>query len=130
MTVHADPSERQVPLKQQPLAQVLPEQHISPGPPHEAHRPDEVVALLQTVPAAQRSASVAPVQQGSPGSPHDEQTLFRQVKPLLQVVPQQGWPEPPQVAHFPPEQTPPPAPPVPVELVLEQVCVSPTHRPL
>jgi hypothetical protein len=130
VTVQAEPSEIQVPLKQQPLAQVLPEQQISPGPPHEAHRPALEVVLLQMVPVPQRSASVVPVQQGSPGSPQDEQTLFRQVKPLLQVVPQQGWPEAPQLAHLPPEQTPPPVPPVPVVLVLEQVCASPMHRPL
>lgn len=122
----------QVPLKQQPLAQVLPEQQYSPGPPHEAHKPVLEDVLLQMVPAAQRSLSVLPVQQGSPGSPQAEHTLFRQVKPWPHVFPQQGWPEPPQLAHLPAEQTPPPLPllpPVPV-LVLAQACASATHEPL
>jgi hypothetical protein len=119
----------QVPLKQQPLEQVLPEQQYSPGPPHEAHRPELVVALLQMVPATQRSLSVLPVQQGSPGSPQDEQMLLRQVKPAPQVVPQQGCPEPPQLLHLPAAQVPPPTPPAPV-LPPAQACASPTHIPL
>ena len=130
LTVQAEPSAMQVPLKQQPLEQVLPAQHSSPGPPQEAHRPVLEVVLLQTVPAAQRSPSVVPVQQGWPGAPQAEQTLLRQANPLLQVLPQQGWPEPPQSAHLPPEHTPPPAPPVPVVVVLAQAYDSPTHDPL
>lgn len=118
----------QVPLKQQPLEQVLPEQQYSPGPPHEAHRPEPELVLLQIVPATQRSLSVFPVQQGSPGSPQDEQMLLRQAKPALQVVPQQGCPEPPQLLHLPLAQVPPPLPPVPVAPT--QACASPMQVPL
>lgn len=118
----------QVPLKQQPLAQELPEQQYSPGPPHEAHRPEPELVLLQMVPATQRSLSVLPVQQGSPGSPQDEQTPLRQVKPGPQVVPQQGCPEPPQLLHLPAVQVPPLAPPAPV--LPTQFRFSPMHIPL
>lgn len=118
----------QVPLKQQPLEHVLPEQQGSPGPPHDVHRPVLEVEMLQTVPATQRSLSVIPMQQGSPGSPQAKQTPLRQMKPALQVVPQQGCPEPPQVLHLPLVQVPPPLPPVPE--VPTHACASPMQVPL
>lgn len=102
----------QLPLKQQPLLQVLPEQHGPPGIPHRAHK-DEVV--LQTEPDTHRSVPFVPGQQVSPGLPQDEQMLLRQESPVPQVVPQQAWPEPPHAEHFPAVHTPPLAPPVPVD---------------
>ncbi len=118
----------QVPARQQPPEQVLPEQQRSPGPPHEVHRPEPELVLLQMVPAPQRSLSVLPVQQGSPGWPQEEQVPLRQVKPALQVGPQQGCVEPPQLLHLPAAQVPPPLPPVPVAPT--QACASPMQVPL
>lgn len=127
--MHAVPSETHFALKQQPPpAQVLPSQQGSPGPPQAAQMPVPDAVVLQTVPAAQRSVPLVPAQQGSPGSPHDEQTPLLQARPVPQVVvPQQGCPKPPQSGHLPPEQTPPPLPPVPYRLVVPHTCASPTH---
>jgi hypothetical protein len=124
--VHAVPSETHFALKQQPLAQVLPAQQGSPGPPHAAQMPVPEEVALQTVPARQRSVPLVPGQQGSPGSPHDEQTPLLQARLPPHEVPQQGWPKPPQFGHLPPEQTPPPFPPVPYTLA-PHTCASPTH---
>jgi hypothetical protein len=123
--VQVEPSAMQLPLKQQPLEHVFPAQQVSPGPPQAAQRPDDDDVLVQTVPATQRSVLLRPLQQGSPGSPQEAQVLPRQVSPEPQDVPQHGCPEPPQLAHLPAEQRPPPLPPVPVEL--PQVCDSATH---
>jgi hypothetical protein len=131
LVLQLEPSARQLPLKQQPLLQVLPGQQGAPGVPHRAHRP-VVEVELHTEPAAQRSVPPAPVQQVSPGLPQDEQMLLRQDRPAPQVGvvdPQHGCPEAPQPAHFPPEHTPglvPGVPPVPV-VVGPQDVDSATH---
>ena len=120
------PSETHFVLKQQPAAQLLSAQQGSPGPPHAAQMPVLDVVELQTVPAAQRSVPLVPAQQGSPGWPHDEQTPLLHARFAPQVVPQQGWPKPPQFGHLPAAQTPPPLPPVPYTLA-PHTCASPTH---
>jgi hypothetical protein len=58
---------RQLPLKQQPVSQVLPLQQGWPGPPHSAQSPLVDVVLLHTVPATQRSVPFVPEQHGWPG---------------------------------------------------------------
>ena len=129
--MHVVPSAIQLPLKQQPLLQILPSQQGAPGLPHRAHRPvvvDDV--LLQTVPATHRLAPFVPGQQASPALPQDEQVLLRQESPAPQVVPQQGWPEAPQPEHFPAVHTPPPVPlvpPVPPVPVPVHAAASATH---
>ena len=77
--------------------------------------------LLQIEPAAQRSVPLAPEQQASPGLPQAVQIELRQASPEPQLVPQQGWPEAPQLAQRPPPHWPPPLPPVPVLLPVPQV---------
>ena len=118
-----------VPLKQQPLLQVLPGQQGSPTAPHRAHR-DELV--LQTEPVSHRSVPLVPGQQLPPALPQGEQMLFRQESPAPQLgvmVPQHGCPEAPHPAHFPAPHMPglvPVVPPVPA-VVGPQDVPSATH---
>jgi hypothetical protein len=126
-----EPSARQLPLKQQPLLQVLPGQQGAPAVPHRAHRP-VVEVELHTEPAAHRSVPLVPGQQVSPGLPQDEQTLLRQERPAPQLgvlEPQHGCPEAPQPAHLPAVHMPgfvPVVPPVPA-VVGPQDVDSATH---
>lgn len=112
--VHDEPSAMHMEPKQHPLEQVLPAQHGAPTVPQIWQMPEvDVEVDEQTVPDAQRSVPLAPEQHCSPASPHDEHTLFRQARPELQVVPQQGWPLAPQPEHLPALHAPPPFPPLP-----------------
>jgi hypothetical protein len=77
-----EPSARQLPLKQQPLLQVLPGQQGEPGVPHRAHR---LELVLHTEPATHRSVPFVPGQQVSPGLPQVEQMLLRQERPVPQL---------------------------------------------
>jgi len=118
-----------LPLLQQPLLQLLPGQQGSPTVPHSAHSPVDDVEL-QIVPAAQRSVPLLPLQQVWPAAPHAEQMLLLHTRPAWQVlVPQHGWPEAPQPAHFPAAQTPglvPVLPPVPA-VAIPQAWASATQ---
>jgi hypothetical protein len=118
-----------VPLKQQPLVQVFPAQHTSPGLPQLRQVPAAVeVVAEQRPPALQRfGLLVVAGQQGSPSPPHVEQVPLLQSKPALQVaaVPQQGWLTPPQPVQTLALHAPPEAPPVPV--ALPHVLFSATH---
>jgi hypothetical protein len=127
-----EPSARQLPLKQQPLLQVLPGQQGAPGVPHKAHSP-VVEVELHTEPATHLSVPPVPVQQVSPGLPQDEQMLLRQERPAPQVVvPQHGCPAAPHPAHLPAVHMPglvPVVPPVPA-VVGPQDVDSATQRSL
>ena len=118
-----------MPLKQQPLAQVFPAQHASPGLPQLRQVPAAVELVAEhSPPALQRlGLLVVAVQQGSPKPPHVEQVPLLQRRPALQVaaVPQQGWLTPPQPVQTLALHAPPEAPPVPV--ALPQVVFSATH---
>jgi hypothetical protein len=90
----------------------------------------EYDVLLQIVPATHRLVPPVPGQQVSPALPQDEQLPLRQESPAPQVVPQQGWPEPPHPEHFPAAHTPPPVPlvpPVPPVPVPPHAIDSATH---
>ena len=132
LVLQLEPSAKQLPLKQQPLLQVLPGQQGAPGVPHRAHRP-VVEVELHTEPAAHLSVPPAPVQHVSPGLPQDEQTLLRHERPAPQVeVPQHGCPEPPHPVHLPAVHMPglvPVVPPVPA-VVGPQDADSATHSSL
>ena len=98
-------------IQQPPLLQVLSAQQGVPGIPQVAQTPglDEDDDAVQIAPAAQRSAALVPAQQVSPGWPQGVQLPLRHASPEPQVVPQQGWPDDPQLEQRPPMHAPPPA---------------------